>query len=92
MRRPDADDERIRRVATMAGCSPKWSEGNFGWAYRCTCRRLDHACDSQCSDITPESALEACQQRGLAPTVKQQADYLLSLYTTPAPRRMRGVS
>jgi hypothetical protein len=48
--------DQVRQTAIKNGCSPRWYDGICGWAWHCGCDDLTHACDSQCSMITLESA------------------------------------
>ncbi len=53
----------------ILGCQVKWWPYYCDWV--CTCDRMDHACDSQCSalagpDQLYERVIGACQERGIA--------------------------
>ncbi len=51
---PD-DGVELAWRALATGCAPEWSDGMFGFAWRCGCADNAHGCDQQCSDLTEES-------------------------------------
>lgn len=56
-------NDMIYRTAIANGCSPKWHDGIFGWAWHCMCEDLAHACDQQCSMIDSKSAYGKVKER-----------------------------
>jgi len=49
-------NDELFLIAVVAGCTPRWFDGIFGWRWHCGCDgEPNHCSDQQCSMITVDS-------------------------------------